>query len=176
MFGLFKKKVPAAMRATIEMKAREAASHIVGQTKGTRYHVKNGVIDFGRNDERQQLLAAFGKRWSELSKNRERWPEQIQENLRRFGGADASVYDQAAALLLTGVLQTDTICRVACEYPDDADMRAFAFRLLTTNLGAFDAIMSGQGDIQFGDPRPSTELLGELQYSNALFEKHAGFR
>jgi len=45
-----------------------------------------------------------------------------------------------------------------------------------TNLGAFDFIVTGTRDHQLSEPTPSHELLLELEYSNALFERRISFR
>jgi hypothetical protein len=103
----------------VEARAREAAENVAGQVQGTRCVVKNGVIDFSQQGEREKLQSAFSNLWAELSRNREQWPRQMQDFVARASQEDATGYEQSAALLVCGLLQTDVVCRGACEYPDD---------------------------------------------------------
>lgn len=178
MFGLFKKKLPTDKRKLVEARAREAVRNVAGQVDGTRCVVKNGQIDFSQQDERVKLLSAFQGQWAELSKNREQWPRQMQDLVARASLPDADAYQQSAALIVCGLLQTDAVCRIACEYPDDANLTGLAFHVLATNLATVDHVFTGKQtqDNSLDEPSPSLQLLQELQFANELFERRTGLR
>jgi hypothetical protein len=162
----------------VEARAREAAENVAGQVQGTRCVVKNGVIDFSQQGEREKLQSAFSNLWAELSRNREQWPRQMQDFVARASQEDATGYEQSAALLVCGLLQTDVVCRGACEYPDDRKLTEMAMHVLATNMAAIDYIFTGkqtQGHA-FDEPSPSLHLMQELQFANKLFERRTGIR
>ncbi len=174
MFGWFGKTASKGERLAFEKHARATLAHIAGQISGHHYRVAAGPINFTEPEERRELVSKFTVAWERLSKNRENWSEQIDNMLAASTGA--SRFDQAATLLLVGILKTDMLCRVALEFSDDQHITSLAIKVLTTNMAAFDLVLGGPTPPAFGDPTPSTELLPELQYANAFFEKSAGLR
>jgi hypothetical protein len=173
MFGLFKKKVPPDLRALIQRNAREAHSHIVGQISGTEYCVSRGRINLTDSAEHDAVKQGLIKRWKRVSHNRERWPQQIQDFLREAETPAATKYEVAAMLLITGVLMTDALCKVALEYPDDKEITDGLFQLVTKNMAGFDLVIEGPAPKPFGEPTASTELMSELEFANALIQKKA---
>lgn len=174
MFGWFRKTGSKEQRLSFERHAQAALAHIAGQISGHHYCLSAGRINFTDPAERREVAEKFTIAWGQLSKNRENWPEQIDTILAATTGA--SKFDQAAALLLVGILKTDMLCRVALEFPDDGYITGLASKVLSANMAAFDLVIAGPTPAAFGDPTPSTELLPELQYANAFFEKIAGLR
>ena len=92
MFGLFKKKVPPHFYRSINARAEEAILHIAGQIEGTRYVLDGGTIDFAHATTREKLSAEFRQVMTALSRNREKWPLQLEEHFALYDSPATSVY------------------------------------------------------------------------------------
>ncbi|WP_334150939.1 hypothetical protein [Hyphomicrobium sp.] len=176
MFGLFSKKFPANKIPSLEARAREAVAHIAGQVRGNQYVLQGATIDFAYPETRSKLLAAFKETWAGLSKNRENWPNQLGDLFDAYDLPTTSAYQKAATHLLAGLIKADIVCRAACEYPKDAALSRIATTVLMRNLTAFNHILTGEQAPQLWKSSPGLEILRELEYANAFFERCIGFR
>ena len=177
MFGFFKKKMPNDLRRSCVARGREAMAHTAGQVQGNCFMLDSGVLDFGQQATRDSILNELSDLWDALSKNREQWPQQLQD---LFGDAydrpSTTLHRKAATHLLAGLLKVDVVCRAAEEYPGDRDATSFALHVLSTTMQAYDFILTGKADFEIWEMRPSVDLLPELQYANAFFERATGLR
>ena len=93
-----------------------------------------------------------------------------------FTTAPQRAFTAGAIHLLAGLLKTDVVCRATEEYPDNKRVAALATRTLLITMSALDYILTGTKEHPFGKSLPSTEILSELQFANAHFERSIGFR
>ncbi|MEM9029755.1 MAG: hypothetical protein AAGC70_15450 [Pseudomonadota bacterium] len=181
VFGSLGKKLRARLqglalagtRDVFEAHAREAVAYIAGQVQGTHFKVNGGAVDVSLSDERARLIDAFERAWGRGSKDIESWTLQAQELLDRAGQDGATVYDRAAALISSGMLKVELVCRAACLCPDDQRMQDLAFETLTLNMAAVDYIFSGKTTDEHlpGEEYPAVILLQDLPYADKVFDR-----
>jgi hypothetical protein len=161
------------MRGVIEERASEAVAHVAGQVRGTHFHVRNGRVDFALYEERERLIDSFEREWTRGSKDIERWDPQVQKLMDRVGNEGVPVYDQAAAVIICGMLKLEYVCRAACLYPDDRRMQELAFQTLTQTMAAADHIFSGRTTLLPGEQSPALVLLSSLPYAGKVFDRQS---
>jgi len=159
------------VRNVTQQRASEAVAHIAGQVRGTHFQVGNGAVDFAFFEERERLIDSFEREWSRGPKDVEPWTLQVQQLMDRVNREDVSIYEQAAALIILGMLKVELVCQTACLYPHDQGLQNLAFHTLTQNMAAADYIFSGRAALQPEDQSPALILLSELPYASKVFDR-----
>jgi hypothetical protein len=170
MFKLLSGKAPTALREWVIRTSEASDRQLRGSFTGTHYFVAHQSVDLSEAPARQQFAANFISMWSRLSRDRTKWIKDLSELEGEFGQPETPVGLAAAFSVLCGVVKTDEVCRVACEYPRDLTLVDFAYRTLAVNMATLDTILDDGKERHPFDPTPSVELLRELKYSSRLFD------